>query len=82
MRGMKGWEWRRKKISPQWQQRCSEVRQTRGQRVLVTGSAGFIGYHTAVALRLRGDAVIGLDNFNNYYPVAMKRERARDLGLS
>ena len=40
----------------------------RGMRpILVTGAAGFIGYHTARALLERGDAVIGLDNLNDYY---------------
>lgn len=41
--------------------------------ILVTGAAGFIGSHTAVALLRRGDRVIGLDNFNDYYDPARKR---------
>eukprot|EP00887_Chlorella_sp_A99_P000770 scaffold5.g770.t1 len=43
--------------------------------VLVTGAAGFIGMHTAIKLRARGDGVVGLDNFNDYYPVSLKRAR-------
>ena len=36
-------------------------------KVLVTGAAGFIGFHTAKQLLERGDTVVGLDNFNDYY---------------
>ena len=43
--------------------------------VLVTGVAGFIGFHVAKALLGRGDAVVGLDNVNDYYSVALKRAR-------
>jgi UDP-glucuronate 4-epimerase len=48
-------------------------------RVLVTGAAGFIGYHTAKALAARGDEVIGLDNVNDYYDVALKEARLAQL---
>ena len=48
-------------------------------KVLVTGAAGFIGYHTAKALLAAGFAVTGVDNFNAYYDVALKRARAADL---
>jgi UDP-glucuronate 4-epimerase len=44
-------------------------------RILVTGAAGFIGYHTAEALLARGDSVIGLDNLNPYYDVRLKEAR-------
>ncbi len=44
-------------------------------RILVTGAAGFIGYHTAEALLRRGDEVIGLDNLNDYYDVGLKQAR-------
>jgi len=47
--------------------------------VLLTGAGGFVGYHTAQALHARGDVVIGLDNFNHYYTVKLKRERERLL---
>src|SRR5689334_20593488 len=48
-------------------------------RVLLTGAAGFIGYHLARRLLARGDEVIGLDNFNAYYDVALKRDRVKSL---
>lgn len=44
-------------------------------RVLVTGSAGFIGFHVAKALLERGDEVVGLDNFNAYYDAVLKERR-------
>jgi len=47
--------------------------------VLVTGAAGFIGAWTAKALLARGDRVVGLDNFNPYYDVRLKRDRAKAL---
>jgi UDP-glucuronate 4-epimerase len=47
--------------------------------VLVTGVAGFIGAHVARALLDRGDRVIGIDNLNAYYPVALKRARLERL---
>ena len=43
--------------------------------VLVTGVAGFIGYHTAKALLDRGEAVLGIDNVNDYYDVGLKQAR-------
>merc|ERR1712137_187128 len=46
---------------------------------LVTGTAGFVGFHTALALKKRGDGVLGIDNFNSYYPVGLKRDRAATL---
>jgi UDP-glucuronate 4-epimerase len=48
-------------------------------KVLVTGAAGFIGYHTAKALLDRGDDVIGIDNLNAYYDVALKRARLAQI---
>lgn len=45
-------------------------------RVLVTGSAGFIGFHTAKALLDRSDEVIGFDNFNHYYDPVLKQRRS------
>jgi UDP-glucuronate 4-epimerase len=47
--------------------------------ILVTGSAGFIGYHTARALLERGDAVIGIDNHSSYYDPEVKRRREEQL---
>jgi UDP-glucuronate 4-epimerase len=49
------------------------------QKVLITGGAGFIGSHVASALLARGDAVTVLDNFNDFYDPALKRENARGL---
>ncbi len=48
-------------------------------RILVTGAAGFIGYHVAERLLARGDQVVGLDNLNDYYDPALKRARLRRL---
>ncbi len=47
--------------------------------VLVTGAAGFIGSHLAERLCRRGDSVIGLDNFNDYYDPARKRANEQRL---
>lgn len=46
---------------------------------LVTGAAGFIGFHTARALARRGDAVLGIDNLNDYYDPALKEARLARL---
>jgi UDP-glucuronate 4-epimerase len=48
-------------------------------KVLVTGAAGFIGMHTAQRLLARGDEVVGVDNLNDYYDVALKRARLEPL---
>ena len=47
--------------------------------VLVTGAAGFIGLHTCAALLRRGETVIGIDNLNDYYSVALKQARIAAL---
>ena len=47
--------------------------------ILVTGSAGFIGMHTAETLLARGDTVIGFDNLNDYYDVSLKQARLTRL---
>ncbi|MFN4164421.1 MAG: NAD-dependent epimerase [Ferrovibrio sp.] len=47
--------------------------------ILLTGAAGFIGFHVAQALLARGDEVIGLDNLNDYYDPALKRARLEQL---
>ena len=46
---------------------------------LVTGAAGFIGFHVSRALLARGDLVLGLDNLNDYYDVSLKEARLRLL---
>ena len=48
-------------------------------KILVTGAAGFIGFHTAKQLLQRGETVVGLDNFNDYYDVSLKESRAAIL---
>jgi UDP-glucuronate 4-epimerase len=47
--------------------------------ILVTGAAGFIGYHVSRALAERGDHVIGIDNLNDYYDVTLKQARLKQL---
>ena len=47
--------------------------------VLVTGSAGFIGFHTAMRLLARGERVVGIDNLNAYYDPALKQARLDQL---
>ena len=46
---------------------------------LVTGSAGFIGYHLASSLIKKNEFVIGIDNLNNYYSVKLKKDRINIL---
>ena len=47
--------------------------------ILVTGAAGFIGYHTSAALLACGHKVIGIDNINDYYDISLKHERLSKL---
>jgi UDP-glucuronate 4-epimerase len=49
-------------------------------RVLVTGAAGFIGSHLVEALARRGDEVVGIDNFDGFYPRAMKERNLSEMG--
>jgi UDP-glucuronate 4-epimerase len=61
------------------------LKKVRFMKVLVTGAAGFIGFHVAKELLARGDTVIGIDNINDYYDVALKEGRLNalaDLPLS
>ncbi|KAK1424971.1 hypothetical protein QVD17_20313 [Tagetes erecta] len=63
---------------PGWEKRVKssgKIRSTNGLSVLVTGAAGFVGTHVSAALKRRGDGVVGLDNFNNYYDPSLKRAR-------
>ncbi|CAH8362467.1 unnamed protein product [Eruca vesicaria subsp. sativa] len=63
---------------PAWEKRVrssARVRTRRGVSVLVTGAAGFVGTHVSSALKRRGDGVLGLDNFNDYYDPSLKRAR-------
>jgi len=51
------------------------------RKILVTGTAGFIGYHLAKKLLDRGDEVVGLDNINDYYDINLKYARLNELGI-
>ena len=49
------------------------------QNILITGSAGFIGYHLAKSLLKKGNIVTGIDNLNDYYDVQLKHNRLEQL---
>lgn len=51
-------------------------------KVLVTGAAGFIGFHLSKRLLERGDEVVGLDNLNDYYDVNLKLARLKQIALN
>ena len=51
------------------------------KKILVTGVAGFIGFHTVEKLVKLGFNVIGIDNINDYYPVTLKFDRLKELGI-
>ena len=48
-------------------------------KVLITGTAGFIGMHTSIRFLSEGWDVVGLDNMNDYYSVALKRDRLKEI---
>ncbi|GAA0789820.1 NAD-dependent epimerase [Marinobacterium sediminicola] len=48
-------------------------------KILVTGNAGFIGFHTTMKLLQRGDEVVGFDNVNDYYDIGLKEARLKRL---
>ena len=50
--------------------------------VLVTGAAGFIGFHLSLALVKKGYTVVGLDTINDYYDVNLKFDRLEQLGIA
>jgi UDP-glucuronate 4-epimerase len=52
---------------------------SRAMSILLTGAAGFIGFHVAAALCNRGETVVGIDNVNDYYDVSLKEARLAQL---
>lgn len=48
-------------------------------KILITGAAGMIGFHSAMQFRKSGHEVVGVDNFNDYYEVQLKKDRAKIL---
>ncbi|RAL53424.1 hypothetical protein DM860_007096 [Cuscuta australis] len=65
-------------LGPNWERRVRASalpRSKKGLSVLVTGAAGFVGSHVSLSLKRRGDGVIGIDNFNPYYEIGLKRAR-------
>lgn len=62
----------------QWEKQVrnsAQILRHGGMSVLVTGAGGFVGSHVSLSLKKRGDGVVGLDNFNNYYDPSLKRDR-------
>ncbi len=51
-------------------------------KILITGTAGFIGFHLAKAFIEKGDEVIGIDNINDYYDVKLKFDRLAETGIN
>ena len=51
-------------------------------KILVTGAAGFIGFHLCRSLLTKGHTVVGLDNINDYYDVNLKYARLNELGIA
>lgn len=51
-------------------------------KFLITGTAGFIGFHLANSIIAKGDNVVGLDNINDYYDVGLKYARLAEAGIS
>ena len=47
--------------------------------ILITGCAGFIGFHISQKLIIKGYKIVGIDNLNNYYSVKLKKDRIKDL---
>lgn len=73
--------WQNQEWQSKVHQSC-QVRRERGIVILVTGAAGFVGLHTCLALKQRGDGVVGLDNMSNSSDLALKRERLEILEKS
>ena len=52
------------------------------EKILVTGAAGFIGYHLTKKLISKGYDVIGFDNLNSYYDISLKKSRLDQLNIA
>ena len=50
-------------------------------KILITGTAGFIGFHLALQLIERGEEVVGLDSINDYYEISLKYNRLKETGI-
>jgi UDP-glucuronate 4-epimerase len=50
-------------------------------KILITGSAGFTGFHLVLALTAKGDEVVGIDNINDHYDIELKHARLRETGI-
>ena len=50
-------------------------------KILVTGAAGFIGFHLSKRLLDQGHQVVGIDNINDYYDINLKYARLNELGI-
>ncbi|CAN6547302.1 unnamed protein product [Malus baccata var. baccata] len=62
----------------QWEKHVrnsAQIHRSGGMSVLITGAAGFVGSHVSLALKKRGDGVVGIDNFNSYYDPSLKEAR-------
>src|SRR5690606_41015093 len=51
-------------------------------KILITGTAGFIGFHLAKKMLERGDEIVGLDSINDYYDVNLKFGRLKETGIA
>ncbi|CAH9117116.1 unnamed protein product [Cuscuta europaea] len=72
-------------LGPNWERRVRASalpRSKKGFSILVTGAAGFVGSHVSLSLKRRGDGVLGIDNFNSYYEIGLKRARKTILERS
>lgn len=49
------------------------------EKILVTGAAGFIGFHTVLKFLNKNFIVYGVDNLNNYYSQKLKRDRVKEI---
>ncbi|MFW6277169.1 MAG: NAD-dependent epimerase [Prolixibacteraceae bacterium] len=50
-------------------------------KILITGTAGFIGFHLAKKFLERGDTIVGIDNINDYYEIDLKYSRLKEMGI-